>query len=515
VARSLFGVETEYAVTALNRWGSDVDRETFIERLLERARAKLVHLIDAQAIGMFLENGSRFYVDHGHHPELATPECSDPREVVRYILAGERIVAELAREAGSNWSEIEKVLVFKGNVDYSGSLATWGCHESYLYRCPPADLRDQIVPHLVSRLIYTGAGGFDSGAPGVEFTLSPRVAHLAGAFSDDSTQSRGIFHSKDEALSGEGYHRLHVICGESLCSERAMWLKTGTTALVVAMIDAGLRPGDGAHLQDPILAMRTFAADPACTERVALANGRTASALMIQHHYLKQVEAHLRAAFMPSWAEELCEEWRRTLDGLREDPKTLSKTLDWTIKYALYTDRARRHGFTWDRLREWSELSAEAARTDSAGVSGSPARRLLKERGFTRENVHALGKLRQELFEIDTLFGELGGSGIFSSLERAGVLEHSVPGLGPIDAARTQPPESGRAKRRGELVRRFAGQGSRYRCDWGYIWDLVDERVADLREPFEERETWRGWSEVRGGTPLPETFWPFRDRYCG
>jgi len=54
---------------------------------------------------------------------------------------------------------------------------------------------------------------------GLRFTLSPRVRFLEREVSNNSTRDRGIFHTKDETLAADGYHRLHIICGESLCSE--------------------------------------------------------------------------------------------------------------------------------------------------------------------------------------------------------------------------------------------------------------------------------------------------------
>ncbi len=111
---------------------------------------------------------------------------------------------------------------------------------------------------------------------------------------------RGIFHTKDESLSSEGYHRLHVLCGESLCSHLGAWLKVGTTALVVAMIDAGLRPGDGVRLKSPLSAMQTFASDPQCKATVLSARGKRLTAHMIQRHYLEQAEA-LRDGAKKGW----------------------------------------------------------------------------------------------------------------------------------------------------------------------------------------------------------------------
>ena len=268
MAPRLFGVETEYALSALDGRGRSLDRGEIIEDLMQRARAALPHLPDKFSAGMFLQNGARFYVDAGHHPELTTPEVSSPWDVVRYIQAGERILAELGA-GGAARRRAQQVLFFRCNVDYSGAGSTWGCHESYMHTANPARLPAQIIPHLVSRLIYSGAGGFNNLSAGIELTLSPRVPHMTTEVSTESTHSRGIFHTKDEPLSGGAYHRLHLLCGESLCSQLATWLKIGTTALVVAMIEAGLQPGDAVALRAPVAAMQTFAGDPGCAAAVA------------------------------------------------------------------------------------------------------------------------------------------------------------------------------------------------------------------------------------------------------
>ena len=116
----------------------------------------------------------------------------------------------------------------------------------------------------------TGAGGFIPKFPGIDFVLSPRVAFIEQVVSKGSTEDRGIFHEKDESLSTEGFHRLHILLGDSLCSHRAMFLKYGTAAVVVSMIDAGLRPGDAVQLRDPLGALRRFAGDETCRSEVPL-----------------------------------------------------------------------------------------------------------------------------------------------------------------------------------------------------------------------------------------------------
>jgi proteasome accessory factor A len=283
---------------------------------------------------------------------LSTPECDDPRDLVRYILAGERMLASAVEQAGKE-KNIEPML-FKCNVDYSGTRATWGCHESHLHRMATMELSRQIMPHLVSRVIYTGAGGFNSFAPGVEFTLSPRAPHMTAVVSENSTSYRGIFHTKDESLSREGYHRLHLLCGESLCSEKAMFLKAGTTALIVAMAEAGLHPGAGVEIESPLDALRAFSTDAGCARTVMAMDGKFLTALEIQCHYLDLAEKHASDPFMPAWAEDVCHEWRSALNHLLDDPAAMDTTLDWAIKLSLYKNHARARGVDWDKLPYWN-----------------------------------------------------------------------------------------------------------------------------------------------------------------
>jgi hypothetical protein len=507
-------METEYAVDGRTAAYDTVpSKDALAWQLIDVARQQLKHLRDFGE-GMFLENGSRLYIDSGYHPELSTPECADPWDVVRYILAGERILLDLAgkleaREPGAS------LQFFKCNVDYSGEGTTWGCHESYMHRMSPEMLSAEIIPHLVSRVIYTGAGGFDSLAAGLAFTLSPRVPHLERVVSESSTSARGIFHTKDESLSGGGYHRLHLICGESLCSQTAMWLKVATTALVVAMAEAGLTLSETVRLAAPLTALKGFASDPSCKARAIVAGRRWMTAIEIQRFYLESAEANLRAPFMPFWAEEACRQWRAILDRLEKGPEAVSTTLDWAIKLSLYRDHAARQGFDWESLPHWTHihkrLDAALAYPANFGSAISmetlfeenslvrdEARALapyLKEKGLRWLDLNRFLLLRRQLFEIDTRFGQLGDKGIFSSLSASGVLKHQMEHIGDVRKFVTKPPASGRARLRGEFIRNSDAERSDYECDWQGVWDTRNKRLLDLSDPFASKEEWRKLDE--------------------
>lgn len=511
----LFGIETEYALTGLDGRGEPIDREIVLQQLMALARARLPHIPDVTGRGLFLATGARFYIDVPDHPEFTTPECTTPWDVVRYVQAGERTLLRLATELVGRARRIAEVVILRSNVDYSGTGSTWGTHESYLHRSNPRALPAHVIPHLVSRIIYTGAGGFNSRFPhGIEFTLSPRVPHLEHTVSEQSTHSRGIFHTKDESLSSNGYHRLHILCGESLGSEHAAWLKVGTTALVLALVDGGANPGDAVHLQSPLSAMQRFASDPTCTATVKSSSGKDLTALAIQRHYLAMVEARLDTRCMPPWARAVCRLWRATLERLATAPDSMASTLDWAIKLALFKRRAQQRGIAWDALRHWNHIAVQLS--DALGRSPHPDKRppvdvILDERGPVAEEVRRLTpyaqehglewkqlqtfiQLRQELFEIDTRFGQLGDKGIFTALDRAGVLTHRVDGVDAIQQAMEQPPAVGRAHRRGRCVRELSGNGERYMCDWHGLWDHEGCRQLDLGDPFDAGVEWQPWT---------------------
>jgi len=483
----LFGMEIEYgfAVQAADPARSLRGRD-WTERFMSVARDCLRHLPAMDGGGIFLENGARFYLDCSH-PEMTTPECANPWDVVRYMRAGERMLMNVADEMKRREPMVKEVLLFKTNVDHSGSGSTWGCHTSFMHTGDPARLPAQIIPHLVSRIVYSGAGGLELAGGRLRFTLSPRVKFLQHEVSHESTNERGIFHTKDETLAANGYHRLHIICGESLCSESALWLNMGATALIVALIEAGLHPGDGVRLKNPLGAMRRFSEDPTCRATALTTRGRKLSAVQIQRHYLEMAEAHLHAPFMPPWTDQVCIQWRNLLDRLENGaPGSVASTLDWAMKFCLFLDRAERRGLG---LEHWQHSHPETPPDPDGDES-----RLLEIARTAKApapTLPAVLNVHQELCEIDTRFGQLGGKGLFAALDRAGVLSHRFCGVDNIEHALAHPPALGRAHLRSLCVRRFAGQPKRYACGWRHVIDREKNLLLDLSDPFIAEEKWQ------------------------
>jgi hypothetical protein len=220
-------------------------------------------------------------------------------------------------------------------------------------------------------------------------------------------------------------------------------------------------------------------------------------------------EKHAGDSFMPVWAEEVCREWRRVLNHLLESPATMDTTLDWAIKLSLYKEHARSRGIDWEKLPYWNcalrkinraleeknyyhpftvefLLGSESLVRDEINLL-TP---FLRDRGLSWDELNSILNLRQELCEIDTRFSQLGGRGIFSELDAAGVLTHHVEGIDRIDEAVSDPPPRHRAQIRGQAIKRLSGDNVRYKCDWSGIWDFDIDRYLDLSDPFETRERW-------------------------
>ncbi len=108
-----------------------------IRHLLDLAHTRLRNLQDGSSSGLFLENAARLYLDSGMHVEYSTPECANPWDAVRYVEAGHRTLLDLIQKMSGERTPEVQTGCYRVNVDYSGTGATWGCHESYQHRMDP------------------------------------------------------------------------------------------------------------------------------------------------------------------------------------------------------------------------------------------------------------------------------------------------------------------------------------------------------------------------------------------
>jgi hypothetical protein len=354
----------------------------------------------------------------------------------------------------------------QGNVDYASEGTTWASHENYLCWMSPLELRPRLMPHLVSRIVFTGGGGFDpfdTSRP--RFVLSPRLLFMRQGVAE-VCGGRGLVDPKNEPLCA-GFHRQHLICGDSLRGHLGTFLRLGTTALVIGLVEARCEGDPDVKLASPLAALSTITRDVSLGKRLRLANGRYATALAIQRHYLLRARRNLEV--LPDWASAVCDVWQETLDRLLSGVDAVADRLDWAIKFTVYRNRATRRGMSWPSRR--------------SVMTG------LAPRGAARA---ATTGWRAELCELDTRFGQLYPPGLFDALDEAGVLQHRVPGVIDVDRAVTCPPAQGRAFVRGTVITRLAAAGDAWICAWDGISDLLSMAHLDLSHPFVEQEQWSG-----------------------
>src|SRR5690349_7574959 len=193
---------------------------------------------DLGLANVILTNGGRLYVDHAH-PEYSAPECTNPLSAVIWDKAGERVMAEAAAKAATVPGSAP-IQLYKNNTDNKG--ASYGSHENYLMRrgTPFADIVRFLVPFFVSRQVICGAGRVGIGADGrgSGFQISQRADFFEVEVGLETTLKRPIINTRDEPHADpEKYRRLHVIIGDANLSEVSTYLKVGTTALILAMIE--------------------------------------------------------------------------------------------------------------------------------------------------------------------------------------------------------------------------------------------------------------------------------------
>src|SRR5207344_2447 len=269
---------------------------------------------------VFLENGARLYLDVGSHPEYATPECDDVRELVAHDKAGERILEALLGAAEMRLHEegiSGQVYLFKNNTDSAGN--SYGCHENYLVARQGefARIADVLIPFFVTRQIYCGAGKVLHGPRGAQFCISQRAEHIWEGVSSATTRSRPIINTRDEPhADAERFRRLHVIVGDSNMSETTMLLKVGATDLVLRMVEAGTVMRD-LTLENPIRAIRDVSHDMTGRRKVRLANGREVSALDIQHEYLSKARDFTDRKGPDPITERVLQLWERALNAVQ------------------------------------------------------------------------------------------------------------------------------------------------------------------------------------------------------
>jgi proteasome accessory factor A len=438
VDRRIFGVETEYGITCTvggqRRLSPDEVARYLFRRVVSWGRSSNV----------FLRNGARLYLDVGSHPEYSTPECDNLVDLIAHDKAGERILEGLLVDADLRLREegiAGDVFLFKNNTDSAGN--SYGCHENYLVsrREELGRLTDILTPFLVTRQMICGAGKVLQTPRGVVYCVSQRADHMWEAVSSATTRSRPIINTRDEPhADAERFRRLHVIVGDSNMSETTMLLKVGSTDLVLRMIETGTIMRD-LTLDNPIRAIREISHDMTGRTRVRLTNGREMSALEIQYEYLARARDFASKYGLDAVGERVLEAWGRALRAIENgNLDEIAREVDWVTKYQLI-----------ERYRARHDLPLSAPRVAQLDLAYHDVRR---------------------------------GRGLYYLLQGSGAMDRVTRDL-DIFEAKSIPPQTTRAKLRGEFIRQAQEKRRDFTVDWVHL-KLNDQaqRTVLCKDPF-------------------------------
>ena len=309
---------------------------------------------DLGLANVILTNGARLYVDHAH-PEYSCPEVTNPRDLVIWDKAGERVMAEAARRV-AQIPATAPIQLYKNNTDNKG--ASYGCHENYLMAraTPFADIVRHLTPFFVSRQVVCGAGRVGIGADGrgQGFQISQRADYFEVEVGLETTLKRPIINTRDEPHADpEKYRRLHVIIGDANLSEISTYLKLGTTALVLAMIEESFLTVD-LSVDLPVAALRSISHDPTLTWLLTLRDGRKMTGVHLQMEYLEQAKKFVEdryGADVDDVTADVLLRWESVLTRLEDEPMSLSRELDWVAKLEVLDGYRSRDGLSWDHPR--------------------------------------------------------------------------------------------------------------------------------------------------------------------
>ena len=439
--RRIFGIENEYGVTCTLRGQRRLSPDEVARYLFRRVVSW------GRSSNVFLENGARLYLDVGSHPEFATPECDSIEDVVAHDKAGERILEGLVAGAEERLEEEGirgDIFVFKNNTDSAGN--SYGCHENYLVSRHKDFHRtvDVLIPFLVTRQIYLGAGKLTQTPRGTAFSIGQRADHIWEGVSSATTRSRPIINTRDEPhADAERYRRLHVIAGDSNMSEYATYVKLGTMVALLQMIERDVVFRD-LTLENPIRAIREVSHDVTCRRKIKLANGRELSALDIQWEYLDRAMRFSRSPGFPDEVQKAVDLWEHLLTGLEKDPMTLDREVDWVIKHRLLERYA-----------------------DRRGIPMSDPRMSMMDLSY---------------HDVDR------GRGLYYLLESKGMVDRIVDDEKIATAVR-RPPQTTRARLRGAFIKAAKARKRDFTVDWVHL-KLNDQaqRTVMCKDPFKAHD---------------------------
>jgi proteasome accessory factor A len=442
VDRRIYGLENEYGITCTSHGQRRLSPDEVARYLFRRV------VTFNRSSNVWLENGARLYLDVGSHPEYATPECDSLAELVTHDKAGERRLETLTQQAEQRLHEEGvrgSIFVFKNNTDSAGQ--SYGCHENYLTSrtMDMARYADALIPFLVTRQIYAGSGKVSRTPRGASFSISQRADHIWEGLSSATTRSRPIINTRDEPHSdAERYRRLHVIVGDSNMSEYATFLKVGAMSILLHLLEDPFVVLRDMTLENPTRAIRDISSDPTCTRKVRLANGRELTALEIQMEYLDRASRYHAARGLSAMETRALGMWRHCLEGIEKDPLSLDRECDWVIKHKLIEAYRVRHDLPLDDPR---------------------------------------------IALVDLQYHDINRDrGLYYKLQERGLVERLCSD-DEVEQAVVTPPQTTRARLRGNFVKRALERHRDYTVDWVHLKvNDNSQRTVLCKDPFKSHD---------------------------
>ncbi len=371
----VFGTETEYGISAVGapdfnpvlsssilistyagslrriRWDYEQESPLRDARGFEPAPGREGSDEDLGLANVILPNGARYYVDHAH-PEYSTPECVTPRQLVIHDKAGERVLERSLDEVIRELPSGPRLAIYKNNSDGKGN--SYGTHENYLVdrATPFGDIVRDLTPFFISRQVFTGAGKVGSEAAWSErgsltYQLTQRADFFETEVGLETTLKRPIINTRDEPHADpEKYRRLHVIIGDANMCEVATFLKIGTTAIVLKMIEDQFLPD--LTLESPVASLHDVSRDVSCTVAIPLSDGRRLSAVQLQWEFFEHAKKYVDREDDTPENQDVLTRWEAVLTALETEPLSLHRELDWVAKYRLLTAYRERDGLDWN-----------------------------------------------------------------------------------------------------------------------------------------------------------------------
>ena len=434
------GLETEYGVTCV----VDGQRRLSPDEVARYLFRKVV--VWGRSSNVFLPNGGRLYLDVGSHPEYATAECDNLSDLIKQDQAGDRIVEELAvsAEIRLNAEGINgQIHLFKNNMDAAGN--SYGCHENFSVSRKKnfEEVTESIIPFLITRQIFCGAGKWISSSKGANFQISQRAEHMWESVSSATTRSRPIINTRDEPHADpDEYRRLHIIVGDSNMSETTTVLKVATTELMLRAAELGLLK-DKFTIENPIKTIREISNDLKFRNSFRLSSGREITALQMQNEMYNIVSS------MPGLDEILDKPfykyalnlWRRSLDAFEsQDFSLVDKELDWMIKRKFMNSYKEKHQ-----------------------LNDMDSRLILLDISY-----HNIRKDR----------------GLFYILEKSGMAKTLITN-NDVNSAMENPPETTRAALRGRFIKVAQEKKRDFTVDWVNL-KINDQQQSSIacKDPF-------------------------------